>query len=88
LTGPPAHLQEAIDWSFRLLSPAHQILFARLGVFASGCTLDAAAAVCAADDADLHALAQANLIQITAGIDGAICWSALTCSKRYAPLPR
>jgi hypothetical protein len=52
------------------LSPAHQILFARLGVFASGCMLDAAAAVCAADDADLHALAQANLIQITAGIDG------------------
>jgi predicted ATPase len=68
----PRHrtLQEAIDWSFRLLSPAHQILFARLGVFAGGCTLDAAATICEAAEADLRSLALANLVQINADSDG------------------
>ena len=59
-------LQEAIDWSVRLLSLGHQRVFAQLGVFAGGCTPAAAAAVCTAAEADLHTLAQANLIQITA----------------------
>ncbi|MBX2997299.1 MAG: tetratricopeptide repeat protein [Caldilineaceae bacterium] len=65
----PRHrtLQEAIDWSFRLLSPAEQILFARLGVFAGGCTLEAATVVCVAAEVDLYTLAQTNLIQITIG---------------------
>ncbi len=39
-------LRATIDWSYRLLEPSEQRLFARLGVFAGGCTLEAAEAVC------------------------------------------
>jgi predicted ATPase/class 3 adenylate cyclase len=39
-------LRAAIDWSYQLLEPAEQALFARLAVFAGGCTLEAAEAVC------------------------------------------
>lgn len=53
LTGGPLDLPErhqtlrrAIDWSYGLLSPEEQILFARLSVFVGGCTLDAIEAVC------------------------------------------
>ena len=36
----------AIDWSYQLSEPAEQKLFARVAVFAGGCTLEAAEAVC------------------------------------------
>jgi len=39
-------LRGAIDWSYDLLTPAEQQLFRRLAVFVSGCTLEAAEAVC------------------------------------------
>jgi predicted ATPase/DNA-binding CsgD family transcriptional regulator len=35
-------LRAAIDWSFRLLTPAEQALFTRLAIFVGGFTLDAA----------------------------------------------
>src|SRR6266545_2070072 len=35
-------IRGAIDWSYHLLSAAEQALFARLGVFVGGCTLEAA----------------------------------------------
>ncbi|HYN89685.1 MAG TPA: adenylate/guanylate cyclase domain-containing protein, partial [Ardenticatenaceae bacterium] len=38
-------LRATIDWSYELLEPIEQRLFARLGVFVSGCTLEAAEAV-------------------------------------------
>ncbi len=40
-------LRGAIDWSYDLLTPAEQSLFAQLAVFVGGCTLAAAEAVCA-----------------------------------------
>jgi non-specific serine/threonine protein kinase len=40
-------LQATIDWSYNLLSPAEQTLFRRLSVFVDGCTIEAAAAICA-----------------------------------------
>ena len=39
-------LRRTIDWSHDLLSPADQKLFRRLSVFAGGCTLEGAEAVC------------------------------------------
>jgi predicted ATPase len=41
-------LRRTLDWSHDLLSPAEQTLFRRLGVFAGGCSLEAAEAVCPA----------------------------------------
>jgi predicted ATPase/DNA-binding SARP family transcriptional activator len=48
--GLPRHrtLQAAIEWSHDLLSEAEQICLRRLAVFAGGCTLEAAEAVCPA----------------------------------------
>ena len=39
-------LRGAIDWSYELLGEAERRLFARLSVFAGGCTLEAAESVC------------------------------------------
>ena len=39
-------LRAAIDWSHQLLSDQEQVLLRRLSVFAGGCTLEAAEAVC------------------------------------------
>jgi predicted ATPase/class 3 adenylate cyclase len=44
-----ATLRAAVDWSYELLDEPAQLLLARLSVFAGGCTLDAAEAVCADD---------------------------------------
>jgi hypothetical protein len=45
-------LRAAIDWSFDLLTGAEQALLGRLTVFAGGCTLEAAEAVCGGDRID------------------------------------
>lgn len=47
--GRPIHqqtLQAAMDWSYNLLSEPEQLMLRRLSVFAGGCTLEAAHAVC------------------------------------------
>jgi predicted ATPase len=43
-------LRRAIDWSHDLLTPSEQKLFRRISVFVGGCTLEAAEAVCDADE--------------------------------------
>ncbi|MGH2801237.1 MAG: ATP-binding protein, partial [Thermoleophilaceae bacterium] len=40
-------LRATVDWSYRLLGDPERLVFERLSVFASGCDLDAAVAVCA-----------------------------------------
>ena len=42
-------LRATIDWSYDLLDESQQRLFARLAVFAGGCTREAAEAVCAGE---------------------------------------
>lgn len=51
-TVPPRHrtLQATLDWSYNLLSAGEQALFRRLAVFAAGFSLEAAEAVCPADE--------------------------------------
>ena len=39
-------LRATLDWSHQLLTPAEQVLFARMSVFAGGATLDGVDAVC------------------------------------------
>ena len=50
-------LRMTLDWSYDLLEPDAQRLFARLGVFAGGCTLESAEAVCGGDGSVLEGLA-------------------------------
>ena len=53
-----------IDWSYDLLTPREQRFFESLSVFAGGCTLDAATAICATDDED--DLAVIDLVDVAA----------------------
>ncbi|MCB0028463.1 MAG: tetratricopeptide repeat protein, partial [Anaerolineales bacterium] len=55
-------LHAAIEWSVRMLPDAQQNAFLRLGLFAGGCTAEAAQAVAGADAGLLEALARANLV--------------------------
>jgi predicted ATPase/class 3 adenylate cyclase len=47
-------LRGAIDWSHDLLEEPERIVFRRLSVFAGGCTLEAAEAVCGRDEVGLE----------------------------------
>ena len=56
-------LNAAIAWSYDLLDESQQELLARLAVFRGGWSGDAAENVCGADDGDVLALTDANLIR-------------------------
>jgi predicted ATPase/DNA-binding SARP family transcriptional activator len=56
-------LRATLDWSYALLDPDEQTLFARLSVFAGGCTYDAAEAVCSAEPDTLQALVEKSLLR-------------------------
>ena len=56
-------LRATIDWSYGLLSREEQDLFARLGVFAGGCTLAAAQTVCHAGLDTLQSLVDRSLVR-------------------------
>ena len=58
-------LRATIEWSYDLLSADEQQLFARLSVFAGGCTLDAAEEVCDADLDTLQSLVEKSLLRFT-----------------------
>jgi tetratricopeptide (TPR) repeat protein len=58
-------LRAAIAWSYDLLTPEEQRLFARLSVFFGGCTLEAVEEVCDADLDTLHALVDKSLLRHT-----------------------
>jgi predicted ATPase/class 3 adenylate cyclase len=58
-------LRATIAWSYDLLSDVEQLLFARLSVFAGGCTLDAAEEVADADLDTLQALVEKSLVRFT-----------------------
>ncbi len=60
-------LRATIEWSYELLTSQEQQLFARLSVFAGGCTLDAAEEVCDADLDSLQSLVDKSLLRFSDG---------------------
>ena len=60
-------LRATIEWSYELLSPEEQLLFARLSTFAGGCTLEAAEEVAEADLDTLQSLVEKSLVRFTDG---------------------
>src|SRR5207244_4926465 len=56
-------LRATIEWSHDLLSGGEQQLFARLAVFAGGCTLDATEEVCDADLDVLQSLVDKSMLR-------------------------
>ena len=74
LTGGPRDVPErqqtlraAIAWSFDLLAPEEQRLFALLAAFSGGATVEAAEAVCAADLDSLQSLLEKSLLRQSGG---------------------
>ena len=58
-------LRATIEWSHDLLTADEQLLFARLGVFTGGCTLEAAEQVADADLDTLQSLVEKSLVRHT-----------------------
>jgi predicted ATPase/DNA-binding XRE family transcriptional regulator len=87
----PRHrtLNNAIDWSYQLLSVDEQVLFRRIGVFEGGWTLDAAEAVCV-HNLSLHvidglaSLLDKSLIKQEAMSDGSPRFMMLETIREYA----
>jgi hypothetical protein len=84
-------LRAAIDWSYGLLAEPERQLFARLGVFAGGCTTEAAAAV-GADTGEpawvvlarLETLVDQSLLQASEDATGATRLVMLETIREYA----
>ena len=56
-------LRATIAWSYELLTPEEQATFAKLAVFAGGCTLEAAEEICGADVDAIGSLVDKSLIR-------------------------
>ena len=56
-------LRATIDWSYDLLDPEEQRVYRGLGVFAGGCTLEAALDVCGADAETVASLIDKSLLR-------------------------
>ncbi|KAB2350251.1 AfsR/SARP family transcriptional regulator [Actinomadura rudentiformis] len=85
-TVAPRHrtLRAVVDWSYALLSPAEQRLFARLSVFAGGFTLDAAEQVCEEPSLldVLTALVDSSLV-VAGSTAGRVRYSMLETLRAY-----
>jgi predicted ATPase/DNA-binding SARP family transcriptional activator len=84
-------LRDTIAWSYDLLAPAEQMLFARLAVFVGGWTIEAAEAVCNANDDlgiaivdGLAALIDQSLVRQGPGINGEPRFTMLETIREYA----
>jgi predicted ATPase/class 3 adenylate cyclase len=79
-----ATLRATIAWSHDLLEPEEQRLFAALSVFAAGCTLDSAEAVCEADLDTLASLLDKSLVRRRTGRLGEERFWMLETIREYA----
>jgi predicted ATPase len=87
----PRHqtMRAAIDWSYDLLSDAERALFRKLSIFASGFTLEGAAAVCGDEGCDemaaldmLSSLVDKSLLQTDPGKEDR--YRLLESTRQYA----
>jgi tetratricopeptide (TPR) repeat protein len=82
-------LHATLDWSYHLLTPAEQALFARLSVFAGGATLAAAEAVCGGGEVTgvlevMAALLEKSLLTHLAPAAGPARFQMLHVVRAYA----
>ncbi len=85
-------MEEAIAWSYDLLSEKEQQCFRALGVFVGGWTLEAAEAACRAGEEQtpeetifaLAALVDASLVQVDIPVDGPARFGMLELMRDYA----
>jgi predicted ATPase/class 3 adenylate cyclase len=84
-------LRSTIEWSYRLLAEPEQRLFARLAVFAGGCTLAAVEGVCRPGDElgidavdGLDRLVQTNMARSFEQLDGERRFTMLETLREYA----
>jgi predicted ATPase len=80
-------LRATLDWSYDLLEPELQRLLARLGVFAGGCTLESAEAVCGGGASVLEgltALVDESLMRQRETAAGEPRFSMLETVREYA----
>ena len=82
-------LRGAIDWSYRLLSPAEQTLFTQLSVFVGGWDLAAAEAICGENDVTFDlldavtSLVEQSLVRSDEGPHGSSRFSMLETLREY-----
>ncbi|MEV6574558.1 BTAD domain-containing putative transcriptional regulator [Streptomyces sp. NPDC051577] len=82
-------LRAVVDWSWDLLDAPERAVLRRLSVFAGGCDLAAAEAVCAGPDADavvdaLGSLVDKSLVVAAPGPDGDMRYRLLETVAEYA----
>jgi predicted ATPase/class 3 adenylate cyclase len=78
-------IRGAIDWSYELLDGAEKILFARLGVFVGGWTIESAEAVCGEDVfSGLESLLDKSLIRQMEGRSSETRFTMLETIREYA----
>jgi len=76
-------LRATLAWSHEALASSEQRLFARLAVFAGGCTIEAAEAVCGAHPDHLAGLVERSLLRHEPG-EGAARFRMLETVRAYA----
>ena len=84
-------LRSTIEWSYTLLAPSEQRLFARLSIFVGGCTLEAAEDVCTPEgdlDSDLFdgisSLVEKSLLRLPQASQVETRFSMLETIREYA----
>jgi non-specific serine/threonine protein kinase len=88
LPGRQQTMRGAVAWSYDLLDEKERAVLRRLAVFASGCTLEAAEAVCGAGDEDvleaLGSLIEKSLVRQREQEDGEARFTMLEVVREYA----